>query len=135
MYNIYRTHNVVGSNPAHNLCCMSSLSLSLSHLSRPSLLCILFNEVEVPLEFSFEWLGRSSTSTLTYRHGFAMDLVGPAGVVAQGLDAAVQVDEEGLEERLPSVHCLHGLRDDNRQHQCTYQQPWVTPHIIYSQRY
>lgn len=47
--------------------------------------------------------------TLTHSQALAVDLVAPASVVPQGLDAAVQVDEEGLEEGLPRVQRLHRL--------------------------
>ena len=40
----------------------------------------------------------------------AVDLVGPACIVAKGFDAAVQVDEEGLQEGLPCVHSLQRLQ-------------------------
>lgn len=47
--------------------------------------------------------------TLTHSQALAVDLVAPAGVVPQGFDAAVQVDEEGLQEGLPRVQRLHRL--------------------------
>lgn len=50
------------------------------------------------------------THTLTDMQTFAVDLVGPACVVAQGFDAAVQVNEEGLQKGLPSVQSLQGLK-------------------------
>lgn len=50
-----------------------------------------------------------ATCTLTNVQAFAVDLVGPAGVVAQSFDAAVQVDEERLQEGLPSVQSLQRL--------------------------
>lgn len=43
-----------------------------------------------------------------------MDLVGPACIVAKGFDAAVQVDVEGLEEGLPCVQSLQGLRNQEK---------------------
>lgn len=46
---------------------------------------------------------------LTYSQTLAVDLVGPARVVPQGFDAAFQVHEEGLQERLPGVQGLQGL--------------------------
>lgn len=47
--------------------------------------------------------------TLTHSQALAVDLVAPASVVPQGFDAAVQVDEEGLQEGLPRVQRLHRL--------------------------
>lgn len=41
-----------------------------------------------------------------------MDLVGPARIVTQRFDAAVQIDEEGLEEGLPRVQGLQGLEPE-----------------------
>lgn len=38
-----------------------------------------------------------------------MDLVRPACVVSEGFDAAFQVDEEGLQKRLPRVQSLQSL--------------------------
>lgn len=54
--------------------------------------------------------------TLTYGKTLAVDLVGPAGVVPEGFDAAVQVDEEGLQEGLPRVHSLQSLKKDGNLH-------------------
>ena len=51
-----------------------------------------------------------AANTLTYGHRLPVDLVRPAGVVAQSLNAAVQVDEEGLQEGFPCVHGLQSLR-------------------------
>lgn len=51
----------------------------------------------------------SETTTLTNVQTFAMDLVGPACVVAKGFNAAVQVDEERLQKGLPSVQSLQSL--------------------------
>lgn len=38
-----------------------------------------------------------------------MDLVGPACIVAQGFNAAIQVDEERLQKGLPGVQSLQSL--------------------------
>lgn len=54
------------------------------------------------------------THTLTYRQTLAVDLVGPACVVTKGFDAAIQVDEEGLQEGLPCVHRLQGLKESGQ---------------------
>lgn len=48
-------------------------------------------------------------ATLTYTQTLAVDLVRPARVVSEGFDAAFQVDEEGLQKRLPRVQSLQSL--------------------------
>lgn len=48
-------------------------------------------------------------ATLTHTQALAVNLVAPASVVSQRFDAAVQVDEEGLQEGLPRVQRLHRL--------------------------
>lgn len=40
-----------------------------------------------------------------------MDLVSPACVVAEGFDAAIKVNEEGLQEGFPCVQCLQSLEN------------------------
>lgn len=40
-----------------------------------------------------------------------MDLISPAGVVTKGFDAAIQVNEDGLQEGLPCVQSLQGLKE------------------------
>lgn len=47
---------------------------------------------------------------------FAVDLVGPACIVAQGFNAAIQVDEERLQEGLPSVQSLQSLEVSKEDH-------------------
>lgn len=54
------------------------------------------------------WL--EMTCTLTDVHAFAMDLVGPARIVAKGFDAAIQVNEERLQKGLPGVQSLQSLK-------------------------
>ncbi len=41
----------------------------------------------------------------------AMDLVGPACIVTKSFDAAIQVNEEGLQEGLSCVQSLQGLKN------------------------
>lgn len=54
--------------------------------------------------------GKRHTHILTDMQTFAVDLVGPACIVAEGFDAAVQVNEEGLQKGLSSVQSLQGLK-------------------------
>ncbi len=54
------------------------------------------------------------TDTLTYMQTLALDLVGPACIVTKGFDAAVQVDEEGLQEGFPRVQSLQSLKRKTR---------------------
>lgn len=54
-----------------------------------------------------------TTRTLTDVHTFAMDLVGPARIVAKGFNAAIQVNEERLQKGLPSVQSLQSLENSN----------------------
>lgn len=44
-----------------------------------------------------------------------MNLVCPTGEIPQGLDDAVKVNVEGLEEGLPTVQRLHGLEGQEEQ--------------------
>lgn len=50
-------------------------------------------------------------ATLTNVEALAVNLVGPACIVAQGFDAAVQVNEERLQKGLPGVQSLQRLRN------------------------
>lgn len=54
---------------------------------------------------------RGSWYTLTYMQTLSVDLVSPACVVAEGFDAAIKVNEEGLQEGFPRVQCLQGLKN------------------------
>lgn len=75
--------------------------------------------LESLLGFLEIWL--EATCTLTNEQAFAMDLVGPACIVAESFDAAVQVNEERLQKGLPSVQSLQRL--DNSK--------WMTLNTVF----
>lgn len=63
----------------------------------------------VTLMVSSQCLQVGTTLTLTHRQTLAMDLVGPTRIVTERFNAAVQINEKGLEEGLPRVQGLQGL--------------------------
>lgn len=64
--------------------------------------------------------------TLTYRQTLAVDLVSPACIVAKCFDAAVHVNEEGLQEWFPCVQSFQGLKKIRKTRITLHNKIWCS---------